>query len=183
MSAMRLRLALLFALPLALLAGCATGPRTVDISRQQIQSALDRRFPYETRAAQLVAVKVGAPRLDLLPEANRLRLDFPIDLNDRILRGAGHGELAVSFGVRWEPSDTSLRAVNVRVEKLELQGLAERLRAPLELVGSLVAEQVLEGAPLHTFRADEVARAQGWTPGDIRVTPAGVSITLQPPVH
>lgn len=179
MIAMRRRFALLLALPLALLAGCVTVPHSVEISRQQIQSALDRRFPYETRAAHLLPVRVGAPRLDLLPESNRLRLDFPID----VLRGTGRGELAVSFAVRWEPADSSLRAANVRVDRLDLQGLAERVRGPLELVGSLVAEQVLEGAVLHAFRPEELARAQGWTPGEIRVTPTGVRMTLQPPVH
>jgi hypothetical protein len=34
---------------------------------------------------------------------------------------------------------------------------------------------------LHQFRPEDVARARGWTPGAIRVTPQGVRIELVPP--
>src|SRR5262249_26229541 len=95
---------------------------------------------------------------------------------------SGRGELAVSFALRYEPSDATLRAADVRVEKLALEGLAPAWNEPLEAAGALVAENVLEGSVLHAFRPEELARARGWRPGDIRVTPTGVRIELLPPV-
>lgn len=165
----------------ALLAACATGPRGVDISRHQIESALARRFPYEARPGGLLIVKVGAPALQLLPEQNRLRLDFAVDASDRIVRSSGHGDLGVSFALRYEPADATLRAADVRVERFELRGVPQALRGPLEAVGGIVGEQALEGTVLHSFRPEDVQRARGWRPGAIRVTPAGVHVELVPP--
>jgi hypothetical protein len=172
----------LLAMLLALLAACANGPREVDVPAQRLEAALARRFPYELRPAGLFTLTVGVPHLQLLPQEDRLRLDFPVDATGRILQGGGHGALSVSFGLRYEPTDTSLRAVNVRVERVALQGLPEAWSAPLQLAGSTVAERLLEGTALHTFTAEDLARARGWTPGSIRVTPQGVRIELLPPV-
>jgi hypothetical protein len=173
---------LLFAVLLALLAGCASGPRDVDVPAQRLEAALARRFPYELRPAGLFTLKVSVPRLQLLPQENRMRLDFPVEASSRILQGGGRGELAVSFGVRYQASDTSLRAVNVRVERFSVQGLPEAWSAPLQVAGSAVAENLLEGTPLHTFTPEDLAKARGWTPGAITVTPRGVRIELLPPV-
>jgi len=167
---------------LALLAACASGPREVDVSAQRLEAALARRFPYELRPAGLFTLTVGLPHLQLLPQENRMRLDFPVQAASRILQGGGRGELSVSFAVRYQPSDTSLRAVNVRVDRFAVQGLPEAWSAPLQLAGSAVAESLLEGTPLHTFTPEDLARARGWTPGAISVTPRGVRIELLPPV-
>jgi hypothetical protein len=180
---MRARLRPLLLLPVfaALLAGCATGPRSIEISQQQLQSALERRFPYEARPGGLFLVNVGVPRLQLLPETNRVRLDFALEASDRIARNATRGELGVSFSMRYEPADSSLRAANVRVEQVGLPGLPGDLRGPLQAIGGLVAENLLEDTVLHTFRPEEIARARGWRPGGIRVTPTGVRVELLPP--
>jgi hypothetical protein len=42
---------------------------------------------------------------------------------------------------------------------------------------------MLEGTALHSFSPDQVAKAQGWTPGEIRVTSGGIRISLLPPVR
>ncbi len=172
----------LLGLLLALLAACANGPREVDVPAQRLEAALARRFPYELRPAGLFTLTVGLPHLELLPQENRLRLDFPVEAASRLLQGGGRGDLSVSFGLRYEPADTSLRAVNVRVEHIALQGLPQALTAPLQSAGSAIGEKLLEGTALHTFSADDLARARGWTPGAITVTPRGVRIELLPPV-
>jgi hypothetical protein len=172
----------LLALVVALLAACASGPRDVDVPASRLEAALARRFPYELRPGGLFTLSVGLPQLQLLPQENRVRLDFPVDAASRILQGGGRGNLAVSFGLRYEPRDTSLHAVNVRVERVAVQGLPEAWSAPLQLAGSAVAERLLEGTALHTFSPEDLARARGWTPGAITVTPRGVRIALLPPV-
>jgi hypothetical protein len=176
----RLLLVLLLALG-ALLAGCASGPRSVEISGPKLQAALDRRFPYETRLAGLIPVKVGVPRLRLRPEENRLALDFAVDATEPISRRAVHGDLAVSFGVRYQPSDASIRAVNVRVEKFALDAAPRELRSPLQAIGTLVTGNLLEGAVLHAFTPEELAQARGWTPQGLQVTPGGLRVLLAPP--
>ncbi|MEJ8837903.1 DUF1439 domain-containing protein [Ramlibacter sp. AN1133] len=174
-------LPLLLAWLIVVLAGCAGGPRTVEVSRQQLQSALERRFPHEERPAGLLAFRVGLPQLELLPQANRVRLDFPLEASDRIVRNTFRGELGVSFGLRYEPSDASVRATSVRVERFSLPDLPAALRAPLQGAGGAFAENLLEDTVLHTFRPEDLARARGWTPGAIRVTPGGLRVEFLPP--
>lgn len=180
---MRIRLALplLFVSLIALLAGCASVPRSIEIPAQQLQAALERRFPYEARPGGLFIVKVTAPQLRLRPEDNRLRLEFSVDAADRLSRHSTHAELALSFGLRYEPADASIRCVAVRLEDVNVRDASPESQAALQIVGALVADTLLEGTVLHTFRAEDIAKAHGWTPRVLRVTPTGVLIELQPP--
>jgi hypothetical protein len=175
------RRALALLLPSLLLAACASGPRTLEIPRAQLEAALARRFPIETRAGDLFSFKVAQPQLALLPESNRLRLDFDVEAMNRVVPRAVRGALSLSFALRWEASDASIRLTQVRAERFDVQGLPESLRRELQPLGIAVAERVLEDMSLRTFRPDELARAQGYTPGAIRVTPTGVLIELLPP--
>ena len=178
----RLLAVLLLAWLCAWLAGCATGPRTVEISQQQLQSALERRFPYEVRPAGLFLLNVAVPRLTLLPQENRLRLDFGIETAERIVPGGARGSLAVSFGLRYQASDATIRATDVGVEQIQLQGLPRELRDFLQAAGTLVASRALDGLVLYALKPEDLARAHGWTPGEILVRPGGVQIQLLPPV-
>jgi hypothetical protein len=169
------------ALCFALLAGCATAPRSVDVSQQQIERALARRFPYEARAGELFTLKAGTPRVTPLPDENRLRLDFVVELRERFAGSVLRSNLALSFALRWEPSDATLRLAAVRIENMDLRGLPERWRTQLQPAAARAVDQLLDGAVLHQFRPEDLARAGGWTPGEIRVTSAGVRVQLLPP--
>lgn len=168
----------------ALLAGCASVPRTIEVPREKLQAALDRRFPAQARFLELLQVQLSAPQLHLQPESNRLRTDFGLQLSDRLLlRRALQGNLDLSFGLRYEPSDASIRLADVRVERLDLRGLPEQWADSLTRLGPFVTEKMLEDVRLHSFTPEELNRAQGWTPSELRVTSTGVRITLQPPVR
>jgi hypothetical protein len=164
----------------ALLSACATLPREVEVSRAQLEAALARRFPFEARAGGLFTARAGVPRLELLPDSNRLRLAFGIDATERVTRSSAHAEVALSFGLRYEPADASIRATEVRAEDLSVQGLPAGWREVFRLAAGLVAEEMLEDAVLHTFSAEDLARARGLRPGSIRVTPTGVRMELVP---
>lgn len=167
---------------LALLSACATGPRSVEIPLAQLQAALERRFPQVPRLGGLAVLEVGVPRLQLLPGQNRLRVDFSVASSGRIAPRPPRGELGLSFGLRYEPGAATIRAADVRLEQIDVQGVPQEVRGFLRTAGALVAEQLLDGAVLHTLRPEDVARAGGWMPGAIRVTPTGVRVELLPPV-
>jgi hypothetical protein len=166
---------------LALLSACASGPRSVDVSRQQLQSALERRFPQDARPGGALTYHVAAPRLALLPAENRVRLDFTLDATHVVLRTPFRGELGLSFGLRYEPSDASVRATDVRIERVAVPDLPIPWQALLKSGAGGLAGKLLDDTVLHTFRPEDLARAGGWRPGAIQVTPAGLHITLLPP--
>lgn len=167
-----------------LLAGCAAmfGPRTVDVSQAQLEELLARRFPLTRRVLEIFDVTVSAPRLRLLPEANRIATDFDLASTDRLLRSEQRGSLALSFGLRFEPGDNTLRATQVKVERLQIDAAPAPLQRQLERLGTLFAEQALDDQVIHTLRAKDVEAVQGrgLRPSELRVTPHGLRVTLLP---
>lgn len=167
----------------ALLAACATGPRSVDVSYDQLQDALNRRFPLRERILEVLEVQAASPVLQLLPQQNRLRVEMDLTATERLLRNSLQGSFAVSFAPRFDPADFTVRMADVRVERFDVPGVPAALRDPLQRVGPYLAGRVLEGATLHAFTPEQLARAQGYVPDQIRVTPSGVSMTLLAPVR
>jgi hypothetical protein len=176
-----LRRRLLAAAMLGLVASCATLPTTIEIPRERIEAALARRFPYRAPAGELLMVEVGLPRVELLPEANRVRLTAAFHVSERITRAAMHGDIALSFALRFEPSDASLRLVDADVERVDVRGVPQDWRRPVDAIAAYMGEHLLETYILYRFTPAQLARARGGRPGAIRVTPGGIAIELLPP--
>ena len=167
-----------------LLAACAAllGPRTVDVPRARLQALLDRQFPVETRLLELFDATLSAPRLLLRPETNRIATEFDVTVADRLFKVPHRGTLALDYGLRFEASDNTVRLTTVRVERFEIDGVPAPLQRQLGRIGVQLAEQQLSERVLYTLRPEDVATVQGrgYRPADIRVTPAGLTITLLP---
>ena len=162
-----------------LVAGCATVPRSFEIPKERIDAAITRKFPYERRAGDLLSVRVGAPRVQLLPESNRMRGDFGIDATERIGGRTVHADVGLSFALRYEPADESIRLADVRAERVDVEGVPSSLRTLLQPVAAGMAEQALEGTVVHAFTPQELARSQGLRPALVTVTSTGIRIDLQ----
>ncbi|CAN5905717.1 hypothetical protein BH11PSE8_BH11PSE8_18590 [soil metagenome] len=166
------------------LSACATivGPRTVYVTEAQLQALLSKQFPFESRFLELLDVTVSTPRVTLLPQANRIRTDFEIATSDRILRQANRGSLSMTYGVRFEPADNTIRLSDVHVERFQIEGAPLQWQRQIDRLGGLLAEQALNGRVIHTLRAKDIEAVQGrgYRPGALRVTPDGLAITLEP---
>jgi hypothetical protein len=90
------------------------------------------------------------------------------------------GSLLVSEGVRFEPSDNTVRLVDVQVERFVIDGLPASWQRQLDRLGKPLARGLLEDQVLYTLRPKDVAalEGRGLRPGDLRVTASGVEITL-----
>ncbi len=165
-------------------AGCAGlgGPRVITLGEADLARALARQFPFEGRLLELIDLRVQTPRLRLLPETNRIATDLDVAIGERLLRGGYCGELSLDFGLRYEPSDQSVRLSQVRVQRLSLGSLPAGLQPVLDRIGPLVAEQLLQDLSIHRFTPEELGavRGRGYEPGEVNVTRRGVEITLLP---
>ena len=168
----------------ALLAGCSAilGPRTVEVTQAQLEQLLARRFPMTQRVFEIFDVSVSAPRLRLLPASNRIATDLDVGSTDRLLRSQHRGLLSLSFGLRYEAADNTLRVTQVRVEQVQIDAAPALLQRHLERLGTLVAEQSLDDQVIHTLREKDVEAVQGrgYRPSELRVTPRGLLVTLLP---
>ncbi|HCL85200.1 MAG TPA: DUF1439 domain-containing protein [Comamonadaceae bacterium] len=167
---------------LCVLPGCASAatPRYT-ISARELQQALATRFPRRYPLGGVFEVELQAPALKLLPERNLLNAVMDLQAVGLLLQGkAPSGVLDVDFGLRYEPSDRTIRADRLQINALRLQGLPPALGQNLTRYGVPLAEQALQDVVLHQLRPKDLALADtlGVQPGAIRVTPAGLVVDL-----
>jgi hypothetical protein len=182
------RTAMRFALLVAamLLASCTSllVPRTVDVSQARLQEVIARRFPVRKRLFDAIDVTVDSPRLTLQPEANRIAVELSLDAggSDGVVRSKMSGSLLVSEGLRFEPSDNTVRLVDVRVERFAIDGLPGSWQRQVDRLGKPLAKALLDDEVLYALRPKDIAglEGRGVRPGELRVTEAGLVITLLP---
>ena len=148
------------------------------VSFQQLQEAVAQRFPMRYPVGGLLDLTLQAPRLRLLPEQNRLGTEMVVEAAGPALPRSSTGTFDVDFALRYEGSDQSIRAHQLRVNTLRLSGLAPGPSALLQAYGPAMAEQTLKEVVLHRLKPQDLALADGLglEPGTITVTAKGLVI-------
>ena len=168
----------------ALLAACtAFAPRTVDVPQERLQELIARRFPIDRRVLDAIDITVDSPRLSLEPENNRIAVEMALRAGSGgAISAQLSGSLRVSEGLRFEPSDNTVRLVDVRVERFAIEGLPGHWQRQLDRLGKPLAKALLDDQVLYALRPKDVAvlGGRGVRPGDLRVTATGLTITLLP---
>ena len=151
------------------------------ISAEQLQQAINQRFPVRHRVEGLLNFDVQEPRLRLLPEQNRIASEMVVDVAGPALRRSYTGALDLDFELRYEPSDQSIRAHRLQVHSLRLSGLPPRTAEMLDAYGPKLAEQALHEVVLHRLRPQDLALADtmGLQPSTITVTSQGLVVGFE----
>ena len=157
-------------------------PRSVTVSAERLQQAIAQRFPIKQRLAEVLELEVLPPRLSLLPASNRLATDIDLNVADRLLGGRYSGSIALDFGLRFEPSDNTIRMTGARVNRVSLAGVPEPYQTAITRNAPRLAERLLDNRVLHQFSDKDLSLVNGLglEPGEISVTPQGLSVTLVP---
>lgn len=180
----------IWALALLVLSGCSSvsgltglmGSRTVEISRDQLMSKLGQQFPMKNQVLDVFEVTAMTPRLTLQPDNNRVLADLDIAAKDRLFQKSYQGSLWLSFGLRYEPRDNTIRLQQVTIDKVSLQGLPASYERHLTRLGAWLAEDRLQNFVVHRLTAEQLAQADkhGLTVSDVKITPKGLGVMLQP---
>jgi hypothetical protein len=173
--------AALFALGLP---GCANlgGPRTLTLSESDLNALIAQHFPKNERLAELADVTVSAPRVWLIPERNRLGTSIEVKGGDRLWGRQLQGRLTMDCALRFEPVDASIRLAQVKVQQFSLDAGGTAVPLPVQRVGGLLAERVLEDLSIYQVKPERMQRLYeaGFRPGAVNVTSNGVEVTLAP---
>jgi hypothetical protein len=176
-------------LAVLVLAGCSAlpfsgpfGPRTIEVSQEQLLAQVSGQFPFNRRLLDFFDVTVSAPRLMMLPQENRIATELDVDTGRTLLTEGFKGRLALSYGLRYEPGDQSVRLADVRLERFQMDGVPDALKTRTGRLGSVLAEELLSGFTVYRFKPEDLQRALGlgFRPDAIRVTERGVALTLEP---
>lgn len=175
------------------LAGCShwVDGRRWHVSRDELVMHVQRQFPREHRVLDIVDVVLRTPRLNLLPQTNRLATELDIGASERVMGRSVQGVIGFEHGLRFEPSDLSVRLAQVRVTRLDLSG--PRSAAPSAAadtlwqgLGATLAQRVLEDLSVFKLSGQraEAVRAMGVRDLAMTVTAAGLDLHFaSPPVR
>jgi len=159
-----------------------SGQPRYTVSAAQLQRLVGERFPVRYPVADLFDLDLQAPRLRLMPDANRVAAEMAMRAAGPALRRSYDGSFDVDFALRYEPGDQSIRAHRLRVHSFRLPGVAPEMLVLLEAYAQALAERSLLEVVLHRLQPRELALADamGLQPGDITVTGQGLTIGFVP---
>ncbi|MPN02738.1 hypothetical protein SDC9_149954 [bioreactor metagenome] len=167
--------------------GCAVSPGAMaqpsyTISVAQIQDAVGAKFPRNYGLGGLVNLALSDPQIHLRPQNNRLNTVFDVVASGPLMQARSYrGALDVDFALRYEPSDRTLRATQLQLNGLRMEGLNPQAEQMLQQYGSTLAQRALHEVVLHQLNDKDLALVNGLglEPGRFTVTPKGLVVTLQ----
>lgn len=171
----------LCALPGWRIATAAMGAAGYSVSLADLLAMLGERFPRTFPLAGIATLELRAPSLALRPEINRLRARVPAVLSGPLLPAPKDGVMEVEFGLRYEPRDRTLRAHDIALQTLEINGLDPAATALLDAWAPRLARQALGEVVLHRLEPKDLALLDGlgMQPGAITVTQRGLAIAFE----
>lgn len=150
------------------------------VTADQLQQVLGQRFPRRYPVAGLLNVDLQVPVLRMLSAQNRVAADMTVEASGVALNRKQTGTFEVDFALRYEASDRTLRATQLRFRRFNLPGLTASGAELLNTFGPNLAEQSFQEVVLHQLRPADLAMADGLglQPGSITVTEAGLVIAF-----
>lgn len=173
--------ALPLGLPMAARAGFNFFLSEYTATRDELQAEITRRFPLTQRYAEVFIVSLLDPVLALDAAANRASLTTRLSINSPFLQPSTvGGAVAISSALRYDAAALALRLQDPRAERLELEGVTGRDAERLQRIGGAVAQDLLQGYPLRTFKPEELRFGRKtYEIGDITIGQDEIKVQLK----
>lgn len=145
-----------------------------------LQQSVARRFPLRYPVPGLLNLDVQVPRLRLLPEHNRLAAEMEVLAAGPALNRSHRGNFDLDFALRYEPRDRTIRAHQLRLNRLRFPTLQPGVVDMLNTYAPMIGQQFLQEVVLHQLSPKDLAMADALNmqPGGITVTAQGLRIGL-----
>lgn len=159
----------------------ASRPRQ-KVSAGAIWKAMSARFPVSFAFPGLLDLRIDARRLLLLPERQRLGAALAARVTDLSTGRVYPGDLDLTFALRFERSDQTLRARNLEVSGLRSPALPPEAAESWQDLLDELARSAMAEVILHRFTPGELAlpEAMGFQPEKVTVENDGVEIGFGP---
>lgn len=166
-----------------LLSSCASllGSRNVELPLAQLQEAMARKFPFDSRYLELIDVRLTNPRLALQPGTNRLVTTMDASITPPFMEKSWAGNFTMSSFLKVDPARRAIMLDDPRMENMAIDGLSGPYANRVMKGLGLIAEQFLQNAPLYTFDANDFRYAGSqFLPTKINTTSNGLVVTFEP---
>ena len=186
----RIFLSITAALIATSLVGCAVlrpQPKTLNISQERLMQLIAGQFPFNSKMLEVLDVGVSSPQISFDAANNRINTSLALNVAGSGIAGLltqreYKGGMDLSYGLRFEPSDNSVRMTDVKLNKLNVDGAPDLMQRPISRLGVALAQRLLSDLPLYKVSAQDLEAAKGWgyKPGAFKVGATGLAITLDP---
>jgi hypothetical protein len=166
------------------LGACATGtfpfiPDHYTFSQQQVQSAVQRKFPYRRQMQQLFDVSLTNPVVVLEPERNRVAVRLDAQFASPLIEQPVSGVFTLSSELAWDSARRSVVLKSPSVDSVDMQGAAAAYGQQVGAVAALAAAQLLDNYPVYTFKPEQLQFAGvNYEPGTIVILSNGIRVQI-----
>jgi hypothetical protein len=163
---------------------CATGifpfiPDHYTFSQQQVQDAVQRKFPYRHHVQQLFEVSLMNPVVTLLPDRNRVAVRLDAQLASPLIRQPVNGVFTLSSELAWDSASRAVVLKSPSVDSVDMQGDAAPYGQQVGAVAALAATELLNNYPIHTFKPEQLQFAGvNYEPGTITILTNGIRVQI-----
>ncbi|MGE3865245.1 MAG: hypothetical protein AB7F71_25845 [Burkholderiaceae bacterium] len=147
----------------------------LQISREQLADRVAERFPLGIRLFGAFTLVASSPRLNLLPQNNRIGTEVDLRAGEGSPPGLPRGVLGVSYGLRYQADDASVRLTAVRAERIEV-GPVSLLQQQAGPAAAAIVGEALTDLTVYTLSAAQrqLLHGLGMEPDSFTVTNEGV---------
>ncbi|MCX4160970.1 MULTISPECIES: DUF1439 domain-containing protein [Paraburkholderia] len=166
------------------LAACASStfpfiPSHYTFSQQQVQDAVQRKFPYQHTMSQLFDVALKNPVVGLLPDTNRISVQLDAHLASPFLQQPVDGVFTLSSQLAYDSASHSVVLVSPHVDNVNVSSGAQAYSQQINAAAGLLATQLLTNYPIYTFKPEQLQFAGvHYEPGTITILTNGIRVQI-----
>lgn len=166
------------------LAACAAStfpfiPSHYTFTQQQVQEAVQRKFPYQRTLSQVFNVQLTNPVVGFLPDTNRVSVRLDAHLSSPFLQQPVDGVFTLSSELAYDEASRSVVLKSPNVEKVDVSGGAQAYTQQINAGAALLATNLLANYPIYTFKPDQLQFAGvNYEPGTITILTNGIRVQI-----
>jgi hypothetical protein len=166
------------------LAACASPtfpfmPSQYTFSQQQVQEAVQRKFPYQHTVSQVFDVALSNPVVGMLPDANRVQVKLDARFASPFLQQPVDGVFTLSSELAYDAPSRSVILKSPTVDNVSVNGQAQMYTQQINAAAALLATQLLTNYPIYTFKPEQLQFAGvHYEPGTITILTNGIRVQI-----
>ncbi|MBC8751516.1 MULTISPECIES: DUF1439 domain-containing protein [Paraburkholderia] len=166
------------------LAACASPmfpfmPSHYTFSQQQVQEAVQRKFPYQRTVSQVFEVALSNPVVGMLPDANRVQVKLDVRFASPFLQQPVDGVFTLSSELAYDVASRSVILKSPSVDNVSVSGQAQAYTQQINAAAALLATQLLTNYPIYTFKPEQLQFAGvSYEPGTITILTNGIRVQI-----
>jgi Protein of unknown function (DUF1439) len=168
----------------ASLGACATPifpfiPKDYTFSHQQVQDAVQRKFPYQRTVSQVFNVALTNPVVGFLPDTNRVSVKLDARFASPFMPQPVDGVFTLSSELAYDAASRSVVLRSPTVDNVSVSGDAQAYTQQINAAAAVLAQQLLTNYPIYTFKPEQLQFAGVvYEPGTITILTNGIRVQI-----